>query len=113
MTSAEDYADRADKIADATDHSGYSPDLRSLVNAYLPRREAGETRAAAAFARAIVRRAEREGAVEAEELSAADLKAEIDRRNEGRDDDAKIKPEGRSKAAMQAALKADDENAGA
>lgn len=40
-------------------------------------------------------------------LKVADLKAEIESRNEGRDDDAKIPAEG-SKAKLIAAIEADD-----
>jgi len=42
------------------------------------------------------------------EMTVADLSAEIDRRNEGRDDDAQIVPEGAKKAYLVAALIADD-----
>lgn len=40
---------------------------------------------------------------------AADLKAEIDRRNADRDDATRISPDGRSHAAYKAALEADDD----
>lgn len=106
--SAEELLERADKIVDGLKADQGSPDLKSLVVAYKRRRDAEEDRAAAAFAKAVVLRAEREGLAPAEDLSAADLKAEIDRRNEGRDEADLIKPDGRSKAAMSAALAADD-----
>lgn len=41
--------------------------------------------------------------------SVDELKDEIDKRNEGREDDAKIVPAGTKKADLVAALKADDE----
>ncbi len=42
------------------------------------------------------------------DLKAADLKAEIERRNADRDDDAKITPAGKKNADLIAALEADD-----
>ena len=42
------------------------------------------------------------------DLKAPDLKAEIERRNDGREDDAKITPAGKKNADLIAALEADD-----
>lgn len=42
------------------------------------------------------------------DLKAADLKAEIERRNDGREDDAKITPASNKNADLIAALEADD-----
>lgn len=44
-----------------------------------------------------------------DQLLKADLNAEIDRRNQGRDDDQLIKPEGTKNDALIAALRADDQ----
>lgn len=46
-----------------------------------------------------------------DELNANDLKAEVQRRNEGREGDAVIKPAGKSKAKLIEALQADDQQA--
>jgi hypothetical protein len=46
-------------------------------------------------------------AAPAKEPTVAELKAEIDRRNEGREDDAKLSKDG-NKADLQATLAADD-----
>lgn len=47
-------------------------------------------------------------AVNYDDLKVPDLKAEIDRRNEGREDDAKVKPDSDKKADLIAALEVDD-----
>lgn len=41
-------------------------------------------------------------------MKPAELKAEVERRNAGRDADVQIEPDGKSAAALVAALKADD-----
>ena len=42
------------------------------------------------------------------DLTVAELKAEVEKRNEGREDDAKIAPESQKKDDLVAALEADD-----
>lgn len=105
---AHELVEQADAIVKSVKVDDMSLDLQSLVAEFKRRQKNEDARGAFAFAKAIVRRSEREGLTAAEELSAADLRAEIDRRNEGRDEADLIKPDGRSKAAMQAALAADD-----
>ena len=100
--------EKADELLTSADEEDMSPHLRSLVVSYKRRRDAEETRAAATFAKALLVRAEREGLVVAKEATIADLRAAIASRNEGRDEADLIKPAGRSKADLQAALDADD-----
>lgn len=107
------YVEQADALLDDVKLSDLSIDVQSYAATYVAKRDEGDTRAATAWARALVRRAAREGHSAKVERSAAELKAEIDRRNEDREEGDQIKPDGRSKAAMQAALDADDEDGGA
>jgi len=107
MTTRHTLYDQADALIDSVDAEDMSPDLRSLVGAYQPRRDEEDPRALP-FAKAIVRRAEREGLTAAPERSMDELRAEIASRNEGRDEADQVKPEGRKKADLEAALAADD-----
>lgn len=108
--SVQDVLDRADALA-SSDLSEAHVDIQSLAASYRARRESGDERAAFIHGRSLLRRAARAGmdVSGSEELTVDELKAEIKRRNEGRDDDAKIKPASQRKADLQAALREDDE----
>lgn len=98
----------ADSLLD-TDLSEAHLDVQSLAAVYKSRRD-DEDRRAGVFARALVKRARATG-IEvggAKELTVAELKAEIASRNEGREESDLIVPDGKTKAALVAALEADD-----
>jgi hypothetical protein len=104
MTSAEEFVAQADALLDQ-DLSEAHVDVRSLAETY--RRRQGDRRAHA-FARALVKRARSAGVAIDRKVTVDDLKAEIKRRNEGRDAGDRIKLSG-TKDELEAALKADDE----
>jgi hypothetical protein len=101
---------QADAIVDG-DLKGASVDLRSFSATYRAKRDAGDSRAQSAWARAVVNRAGKEG-VEGKggkaRLTKAELLAEIESRNADRDDDAKIVPASEKNADLEQALAADD-----
>lgn len=109
----EQITERAESLLSVARGKDASGDLHSFVASYEARRDAGDSSGALAYARAIVRRSAFEGLAPATSLGGArtkaDLQAEIEFRNEGRPDDELIVPDGRTKAALQAALDADDE----
>ena len=84
-----------------------SLDLQSIAASYEHRKAAGNERAAVAHARALVRRAAKEGLAAEKRLTVKELQAEIKARNEGRDDAAQIKPASQRRDDLQAALDAD------
>lgn len=100
-----------------TEPDDLHPDVASLVAMFRRHRENGHARGMAAFARAISRRVElpQVGSGSGGRVTADDLRAEIERRNEGRADDDLIVPEGTgaggkvTKADLEAAIRADDE----
>ena len=109
---AENYIELADALL-KSDLSEAHGDVQSLAATYKARSEAGDDRHAATFARALVNRARStgldvDGGKTLADLTVAELKAEVERRNEGREDDALIVPEGTKKADLLAALEADD-----
>ena len=109
--SAEKLIRQADAIVEA-DLSEASVDLQSFAATYKAKRDAGDTRAQAAWARAVVRRADFDG-VEVKGggsngPTVKELEAEIASRNEGRDEDDRIVPASRKKADLEQALAADD-----
>ena len=103
-----EHITKADALLKSVATEDMSIDLQSLVASYRARLEAEDERAATAFARAIVRRADREGLSPVAAMTVKELEAEIATRNEGRDDADKIQPASRKKADLQAALDADD-----
>lgn len=113
MTTMQKYQliEKADTLVDALPEDA-SLDLQSLAATYRAKRDADDTRGATAYARAIVRRAASEGVSVSGERSMDDLRAEIASRNEGREDADLIKPAGRKKADLEAALEADDAKSG-
>lgn len=118
-----ELVDQADALLESVDPAKVDPDLASLLADYRTRKDAGNP-ALWIVARAVVRCADRVGvelpAVGADgaggtggpkaigEMTAAELKAEVERRNEGRDEDARIVPDGTKKADLLTALVADD-----
>lgn len=113
MTAKKDpHADlfaEADAIAERDD---LSPQVRVQADAYTKQREGS---LAVPFAKALVRSDALysvEAAAAADDLGSltvGDLKAEIDRRNDGREDADLITPASKRKDDLVAALKADDE----
>jgi hypothetical protein len=109
---AQDVIEQADAFVASASVDELHVDLQSLIASYKSRRDDEDQRGARAFAQAIVRRAVREGyepgAKSLADMTAAELKAEVERRNEGRDEADRIVPEGTKKADLLAALVADD-----
>lgn len=110
--SAEKLVQDADAYLASVKVEDLHPDVQSLVATYKARTKEKDRRGQVAFARAIVRRAratgyDPDGAKAVADMTVAELKAEIDRRNEGREDDAKLSKSG-SKDDLIAALEADD-----
>lgn len=110
--SAEKLIEQAEAYIDASDLSDLHPDVQSLVATYEAKAKAEDKRGQVAFARAIVRRARAagydfDGGKSIQDMTKAELQAEIDRRNEGREDDAKLSRSG-NKDDLLAALEADD-----
>lgn len=110
--SAEKLIEQADAYIKSVDVNDLHPDVQSLVATYRARTKAEDKRGMVAFARAIVRRAKLSGHDPASKAIADmlldELRAEIDRRNEGRADADLIVPDGTKKAELLAALEADD-----
>lgn len=107
MSAASDV-ELADALLDS-DLSDAHLDVQSLAAVYKARRDE-EDRRAPVFARALVKRA-RSAGVDlggSKDLTVAELKAEIASRNEGREESDLIVPDGKTKAALVAALEADD-----
>lgn len=110
--SAEKLIQDADAYLKSVDVADLHPDVQSLVATYKARTKEKDVRGQVAFARAIVRRAraagyDPDGAKALGDMTKAELEDEIDRRNEGREDDAKLSKTG-NKADLLAALEADD-----
>lgn len=110
--SAEKLIQDADAYLKTVDVADLHPDVQSLVATYKSHQKAKDRRGQVAFAKAIVRRAraagyDPDGAKAVKDMTVAELKAEIDRRNEGREDAAKLSKTG-SKDELVAALEADD-----
>lgn len=101
--------EQVDAYVDGVDVEELHPDVRSLVAVYRSKREDEDERGAYAFARAISKRVDVVGAPALEDMTVAELKAELERRNADRADDAQIVPDGTKKADLLAALQADDE----
>jgi hypothetical protein len=111
---AENFSELADKLVDG-DLSDAHLDVQSLAATYKARRDDEDPRAGV-FARALVNRARStgldvDGGSSLADMTVADLKAELERRNEGRDEADLIAPEGTKKADLIAALEADDAKA--
>lgn len=107
MTSAQTYVAQADALLDS-DLSEAHVDVQSLAESYRRRQK---DRRAHMFARALVNRAKSSGLDVPDGssvLTVDDLKAEIKRRNEGREPADRLKLSG-TKDELVAALKADDE----
>ena len=102
---------QADAFVESTSYDDVHPDIAGLMAGYKYRRDGGDERGAYVFARSLLKRAARAGLDVGDpvaELTVAELKDEIARRNEGRAEDEQIRPEGSKKADLQAALAADD-----
>lgn len=111
--STQKLIEQADAFIDAADVDSLHVDIQSLIATYKSRRADEDERGARAFAQAILRRAAREGhaiepAAKLADLKVDELRAEVERRNEGRDEADQIVPEGTKKADLVAALEADD-----
>lgn len=111
MTAAETYLAQADDLV-SSDLSEAHLDVQSLAATFKARRKAKDPKAAI-FARALVKRAVGTGleVKAAKPSTIPELKAEIERRNEGREEADLIVPEGTRKADLEAALAADDARA--
>lgn len=108
--SAQTYIAQADALL-KSDLSEAHVDVQSLAKSYERRKD--DKRRAHVFARALVNRARSAGVDVpdgSDALTVTDLKAEIKRRNEGRDEADRLKVSG-TKDELLAALKADDERA--
>lgn len=106
-----DYVAKARAIA-GTDRDAMSGELQSFVATFERRDQAGSERAAHAHARAVVKRAAREGIeapVEKPSRTVAELKDEIAARNADRDEADHIVPASTKKADLESALDADDD----
>lgn len=113
MSTAAELIAQADALLESVDPAAVDADLASLLASY---RSVQGSPAAWITARAVVRCADRLGVVPdagagakaLDAMTAAELKDELERRNEGRDEDARIVPESTKKADLLAALAADD-----
>ena len=105
---AASYVERAEAILAAVERDDMSLDLQSVAASYEARRDAGDERGRVAYARSVVRFAEREDLNPATMLTAKELAAEIKTRNEGRDEADRIRPVSRKREDLEAALEADD-----
>ena len=113
--SAEQLIQQADAYIESVKVDELHVDVQSLIATYKARKKDEDVRGQVAFAKAIVRRARAAGyepGVKAlGDMTAAELKDELERRNEGRDEADLIAPEGTKKADLLAALEADDAKA--
>ncbi|GAA4075741.1 hypothetical protein ACFFOS_27665 [Nocardioides kongjuensis] len=110
--SAEKLIEQADAYIASVNVDELHVDVQSLAATYEARKAEEDVRGQVAFARAIVRRARAAGyepGVKAlGDMTAAELKDELERRNEGRDEADLIVPTGKNKPDLLAALEADD-----
>lgn len=113
--SAEQLIEQAEAYIASVDVAELHVDVQSLIATYKARVKTKDARGQVAFAKAIVRRARADGykpgAKAIGDMTAAELKDEVERRNEGRDEADLIAPEGTKKADLLAALEADDAKA--